>query len=233
MFAAKVDVAQFDEATEHNKLRDQIHAIVEWDRERLQFTPDYNELQQRKSVLVFIHDDMAQLQSNHDMVRLGSLSGFYPFMYGYTTKKYTFVKKNLGLKSFPIALDLRDTEELPVFMTEAHRIRGEVYAIRPPQMIVLDTHRQNGVQFRRVKVNINIGYQKLYRKAVVDDKGRSHAEYNFGKEEMCSEEMMMYVGREEYWKDQLKAGFFDFKPIDIFTEDRLWLKEYYQYSRVR
>lgn len=207
--------------------------ILYEDNQRLQFTPDYIKLSQQKSVLVFIHDDMAQLQPNHDLVRVGSLSGFYPLGYGYTSKKFTFVKKELGLKSFPVALSLKDKENLPMFMADEYRIRGEIYAIRPQALIALDTHRQNGVQFKRVEVNINIGYQKLWEHHHFDSAGIKKYTTHLDKEEMLTQPMQMYIGREEYWMDQLMAGFFDFKSIDIIQEDRLWLKEYYQYSRVR
>lgn len=203
------------------------------DEQRLQFTPDYPQLSQKKSHLVFIHDDMMQTQQNHKLVVDGSLSGFYPFTYGYTTRRFSFVKKELALKSFPVALDLRDTSELPAFMANTSRIRGEIYAVRPQTLIDLDTHRQNGVQFQRTRVNINIGTRKLRRHNRNEKAGHPNVEYVLGKEEMFSQQCWMYIGREDYWKDQLEAGFFDFKPIDIIEEDRLWIREYYQYSRVR
>lgn len=199
-----------------------------------EFTPDLWELEQKKEHRVFIHDDMMQLQPNHELVRQGSLSGFYPFQYGYTTKKFSFIQKELGLKSFPIALDLRDlAEELPMYIADSHRIRGEVYAVRTPTLIALDNHRQNGVQFQRRRVNINIGYKKLYKSHWFNAFGNKKYNYQLGKEEMLSVECWMYVGRNEYWKDQLLADAFNFNPIDIVTEDRLWLTKYYQYSRVR
>lgn len=206
--------------------------VTDWDQDRLRFTPDYPIISKKKSLLLFVHDDMMQLQPHHSLIQQGSLSGFYPLDYGYTSKKFSFIKKELGLNSFPVALDLKDKGELPQYMADEYRIRGEIYAIRPQQFILLDIHRQNGVQFRRIPVNINIGSRKLWEKYYFTAEGQKRYTYDLGKEEMCTQEMMMYVGIEEYWKDQLHAGFFDFKPIDIITEDRLWLKEYYQYSRV-
>jgi len=217
-----------EEVLHMEHLRNTIKDIIEWDKDRLQFTPDYPDLSQSRAHLLFVPDDMAQLQPNHNLVHDGSLSGFYPLAYGYTTRRFSFVRKELGLKSFPIALDLSISikDELPVWMSDEYRLRGEVYAIRPQQFIVLDTHRQNGVQFHREKVNVNIGYRKYYRRKNV-------ADYYLEREEMITVPMMMYIGREQYWEDQLKAGFFDFKQVSLKTEDRLWLREYYEYSRVR
>lgn len=208
-----------------------ILAILQEDQQKLQFTPDYKELCQHRSRFLFVHDDMAQLQPNHPMVQVG-LSGFYPLAYGYTSRAFQFVKKDLGLKSFPIALDMRETGDLPMYMADKYRIRGEIYAIRPETFISLDTYKQNGVQFVRQKVNVNIGFQKQRRRKWFDASGHERFEYLLDREEMISQEMFMYVGREEYWRDQLN-GFFDFKPIPIIQEDRLWLREYYQYSKVR
>jgi hypothetical protein len=229
--AEKINLEIYD-----NNIRKRLYEdTLKWDKDRLQFTPDYAQLSQKKSHLVFIHDDMMQLQPNHSMVVEGSMHGFYPLTYGYTAKKMTFVKKELGLASFPIALSIRDRDELPMHIADEYRIRGEVYAIRPDQLIKLDIHRQNGVQFERVKVNINHCFRRLRRKEWFDASGRTKYEHNLSPENMITDEMMMYVGREAYWKDQFLAeeGFFNFKPIDIIQEDRLWLKEYYQYSRVR
>lgn len=220
------------EIAKHLKLAE-IMDLLHEDHRRLQFTPDYYLISQKKSHLVFIHDDMMQLQPNHSKVVEGSLSGFYPLSYGYTSRRFSFIKKELGLKSFPIALELRDTEELPMFMADSYRIRGEIYAVRPQTLIELDTHRQNGVQFQRRRVNINVGFRKLRQAHWVDANAKDRYALNLDREEMCSSECWMYVGREDYWKDQLHAGFFDFKQVDIIQEDRLWLKEYYQYSRVR
>lgn len=219
-----------NEALGDNQLRDKIRGILHPEAE---FTPDLWMLEQKKSHLVFIHDDMMQTQPNHSMVQAQSLSGFYPFCYGYTARRYSFVKKNLGLQSFPIALNLRETDNLPYWMADSQRLRGEVYAIRTPGIIALDNHRQNGVQFERLKVMINIGHRKNYKHTTTDSKGIVHIDYSLGKEEMTSVMAYMYVGREDYWKDQLEAGFFDFTPVPIVEEDRLWLKTYYQYNRVR
>jgi len=225
-----------EEALECNALMDKIKKIIEDDKNRLQFTPDYAKLSQHKSQLIFIHDDMMQTQPHHGMVQEGSLSGFYPFNYGYTAKNFTFLKKNLGLKSIPLAFDFREVQyELPKCQSVATRIRGEVYAIRPETFISLDTYRQNTVQFKRTEVTVNIPSKKILRHTTTDSKGRTFMEYSSTKEEIRSVTAWMYVAREDYWKEQLlsDSGFFDFTPIDIIEEDRVWLRKYYQYSRVR
>jgi hypothetical protein len=221
-FAKKHDV---------NAVQDAITALIHEEKQRLQFTPDYDIVGARKGNLVFIHDDMMMLQPNHGLVVQQSLSGFYPFSYGYTSKRLSFVKKDLALKSFPIALEIRDTDNMPMHVANQYRIRGEIYALRPEGIIELDTHRQNGVQFQRIRTNINVGSQKQRRNHWVNASGQDQYSYFLDKEEMCTVECWMYVGREAYWKDQLESEFFAFKAIDIIQEDRLWLKEYYQYNR--
>jgi hypothetical protein len=213
-----------------NAVQDAITALVHEEKQRLQFTPDYHDIGSRKGNLVFIHDDMMMAQPNHDLVKTG-LSGFYPFAYGYTSQRFTFVKKELGLKSFPIAIDLRNTDDMPMHVAQTYRIRGELYALRPQGIIDLDTHRQNGVQFQRIKANINVASQKMKHSSWTDANGRDQHSYNLEREEMCTVPCWMYVGREAYWKDQLESEFFAFKSIDVVLEDRLWLKEYYQYNR--
>lgn len=212
-----------------NAVADAITALIYEDKQRLQFTPDYHTIGSRKGNLVFVHDDMMMLQSNHDLVKTG-LSGFYPFAYGYTSQRFNFVTKDLGLKSFPIALQLKDTQDVPMHVADAYRIRGEIYALRPQSIIELDTHRQNGVQFQRVRVNINVASRPLRHWSWTDANGIDKHEYRLDRENMISVPCWMYVGREEYWKDQLQSEFFGFKSIPIVQEDRVWLKEYYQYN---
>jgi hypothetical protein len=221
----------FNRKYDTNAVADAITALIHEDKQRLQFTPDYHIVGARKGNLVFIHDDMMKLEPNHGVVVKDSLSGFFPFGYGYTSRRLNFVKKDLVLKSFPIALEIRDCSELPMHMANKYRIRGEIYAVRPQGIISLDTHRQNGVQFQRIRVNINVGWKNLRRRHWFDASGNEKFETSLDKEEMCTVECWMYLGREDYWKDQLESGFFDFKAIDIVEEDRLWLKEYYQYNR--
>ena len=216
----------------------QIRNLIIEDHKKWEFTPDYPKLSQVKAHPIFVPDDYAQLQPNHNLVTDGSITGgFYPLDYGYTSKRFSFIKKELGLQSFPIALDLRETGDLPTFMGVAHRIRGEIYFIRSSQFLILDRHRQNGVQFERRRININVGSRKLYRIPRKGDFGKPQFEkiydHHLGPEEMCSVSCWMYFGKEEYWRDQLVDGFFAFKPIEIAEADKVWLKEFYQYSRVR
>lgn len=203
-------------------------SVMDWELTSCQFTPDIAELEERSANLLFIADDMMLFNPNHDMVTKGSLSGMEPFHYAYTAKSFSFVKKNLGKESFPIALDIRDTSELPKWMSQTARIRGELYAIRGSQFKILDTHRQNGVQFRRERVMINIPYKKLLKHQGKSPHG-TYPYYDLSKEQMYSVLAYMYVGRTEYWIDQLKAGFFDFSPVGICEEDRIWLKKYFMY----
>lgn len=215
-----------------NAVADAITALVHEDKQRLQFTPDYHVIGTRKGNLVFVHDDMMMLQPNHELVRVG-LSGFYPFAYGYTSQRFNFVKKDLGLKSFPVALQLKDDSDMPMHVANSYRIRGELYALRPESVIALDTHRQNGVQFERVRMNINVASRALRHSSWTDANGIDKHEYRLDRENMITVPCWMYVGREAYWKDQLASEFFSFKPIDIIQEDRIWLKEYYQYNHRR
>lgn len=215
-----------------------IRNLIIGDMKDREFTPDYPILSQKKSQLLFVPDDMMQLQPRHELVVYGSRHGFRPLDYGYTSKKFSFVKKELGLESFPVALDLRQREDLPLFMGETHRIRGEIYAICSKHFLTLDRYKQNGVQFERRRVNINVGSQKLYRIPRKGDFGKPAFDkiydHELGRQEMCSVECWMYIGREDYWRDQLIDGFFAFKPIPIIEEEnKVWLKTYYQYSRVR
>lgn len=198
-------------------------------------TPDIGELEAQFFNPIFVCDEMMMNSDVHkDFIIPGSATGYFPISTCYTSKKFYFVEKNLGKSSFPIAFEsLENDGELPVHLARKSRIRGELFYLRGCQFIHLDNYKINGVQFLRKKVRVHIPYFKIMREHWFNEYGNIQNNWLRTPEHVVSVEAHMYVGVEEYWKDQLFAetGFFDFKPVTVFKEEeRVWLREHFDYK---
>lgn len=190
-------------------------------------TPDIWKLEQYHRQLIFVCDDMMKGNKNHSLIAEASASGDDPFHPTcYTLKPFTLWKKDLGTESFPVAME--DGYEPTGFLrwpAEPARIRGELYAIRPYQFIKLDIHRQNGVQFRRIRTAITLPYNqvKYTQKRPLPKIAGEYIE---------TIQAWMYVGVPEYW-DNLLGGVFNTKPVDLFEHDkpRTWIDKYYKFKQ--
>jgi len=209
-----------------------------FDQHTPKYTPDIHLLEQHWWNPVFIPDDcmihhsyhITERGSRHDLVKEGA-SGYDPFYEDcYTAKPFTFLEKNLGKQSFPIPFDPINDNDLPMWMNKSHRIKGELYALSSKSIIELDNHRLNTVQFDRVKVTINIPYAQKYRDIAQSYNGVWSSTYRSSKTNIVSIQAHMYVGRFEYWRDQL-LKLDNFSPVKVEKNpDRIYVKDFYNYK---
>jgi hypothetical protein len=107
----------------------------------------------------------------------------------------------------------------------------------------LDTHMQNGVQFRRKRVEILYPYRdhamvELGQEEILKDlpSGSITTKPEQGVRHYVSDERMvrlwafMYVGVPNYW-DELIDGGFAFTQIPTKSSDRPGRKDYYQFNK--
>lgn len=196
------------------------------------YTPDINILERKQRQLIFVADDMATGGKYHDYITETSVSGRWPLWTGYTEDLFTFWNRRLGNESYPVALppdltvkEKEEWREIPNPVPPA-RIWGQVYGIRSYQFKKLDFIRENGVQFKRERVEIIIPHQKAYHKPLPEV---SH-------EMKYWMECWMYKGIPEYFKDLLDNGFM-FTPVRTVqykgVRQRDWLDRYYLYSNAK
>jgi hypothetical protein len=204
------------------------------------FTPDIVELESQSFSFVFVADECMTSLRKHSLVNMGA-SGFYPFCGGYTAEEFSYIAKKTGvmeqgkLRTITTPIPMKDIDregDLPVWMTEKLRIKGEIYALRGCSFLELDKYKHNGVQFQRVPVTVNIPYFKRYREVSQTYNGVWSSTYSRSKDHIVSIKCHMYVGRHEYWLEQLKSndGFFDFEPVKVSEVDRVWIKKFYDYK---
>lgn len=196
----------------------------EWHRQNV-MTPDLWKLIQYQRQLIFVADDMMRGHKNHALIAdAAALAVTHPTCY--SLDKFTMWHKDLGHHSFPILME--ETYKPTAFNRwppELARVKGELYAIRPPQFIVLDKHRQNGVQFRRKRIAVTLPYrQVLYSKA------RPLPEIS--REYVHTVQAWTYVGIPEYWDKQF-GDLFRTSGIDLREHDvpRPWIDKFYKFDK--
>lgn len=196
------------------------------------YTPDINELERHPRQLIFVMDDMSTGGKYHDYITETNVFGRWPGCSGYTEDLFTFWNRRLGNDSYPVALPpefaVKENEpwrEIPSPAPPA-RIWGQVYSIRPFQFKKLDFLRENGVQFKRERVQIRIPHQKTFQKPLPEV---SHEMSHFM-------DCWMYKGVPEYFKDLIDNGFM-FTPVRTVqykgVRQRDWLDRYYLYSNAK
>lgn len=196
-----------------------------------EYTPDIAELEQRIWNPVFVPDEFMTLGHKHDEVKDGA-SGFFPFYEDcYTTEKFTFLEKHLGKMSHAIPFETINDDQLPMWMNKAFRVKGELYALRGSQIISLDNYKRNGVEFDRVKVNINVPFKPKYRTVTQSYSGIWRSDYHSGKTHITTIAAYMYVGKKTYWHEQLSA-LDNFRPVFVQNDpDRIYVRKYYDYKQ--
>lgn len=218
----------FKKKHDHNLICDLVNKIA---LQTPEFTPDIHVLEQNFWNPVFIPDECMLLGRQHDLVKEGA-SGFYPFYEDcYTSGKFTFLEKYLGKLSTGIPFEAINDDNLPMWMNKAYRIKGELYALSSKQIILLDNYKKNTVECRRIRVNINIPYTHKTVTRSQTYNGVWSATYNSSKTHISSIEAWMYVGRIDYWQDQLEH-LDNFRPVYVVNDpDRIYVRKYYDYKR--
>ncbi len=111
-------------------------------------------------------------------------------------------KKLLGKETFPLAFKIEDDQKhgLSSLLGDMGQVMGELYSIPPMHVVALDLYMLNTVQFERIPVQVLIPF-----KPQGQDKFEIH-----------KTEAMMYVGRQDFWNDQLK----DAEQRKLFSQSK-------------
>ena len=186
-----------------------------WMSQQAAFTPDLCMLERAECQLLFVGDDMKR---NREQFHL--LNGESELVCTAVTKdSFNFLIK--ASDRTPFALRPNQEEE---FMSPSlqkfappRKILGELHKVNSVHFPVLDTHRQNGVQFRRERVKLIVPY-RLERESECE---RTH--------EVTAH---MYVAAPSYWAPLINGGTsIECVPIIKPKAKLSWLPEYYTYPR--
>jgi hypothetical protein len=198
---------------------------------RTRFTPDIATLELSQFQLVFLCDDLMYSGKNYKILRDHSAR----IGRGFTLHGYNFYRKRTD--GTPVVMTSKQTENRYDF--SCLKIKGEIHSIESPAMTKLDTHYQNGLQYRRNRTKI------LYptrRHGVIenhDTMGRPLPYTLQGKKHFLLPERVdmitawMYTGVPNYWNNLIEPidGGFIFEQVRIEEpkEERRWLIKYYHF----
>lgn len=195
-------------------------------------TPDLVWLTRRHFQLLFVYGTQMRGHPQHELVME---HGAYAAT-TYTDGKFSLWKKRLGKESFPIALEnsgwRRPDWNVPPF----GRVQGELYAISTEQLIALDKHYQNTLEFQRKRVPLVLPYRKLFK--IPGTEIQRHIEESLGIEPKSSVvttqpgvqlvKAHMYIGRSDYWDNQLE---YMFSSAPLHQPRLGWLGDYYVFTK--
>jgi len=200
-------------------------AAVSWHRQNI-LTPDIWKLEQSQFQNIFIPDDMMMGNINNHLIADAAREGTKPTHPAcFTLEQFTMFEKDLGEHSFPIPMP-KDYEPSGYFRVRPRpaKIKGQLYTIFSQRIKKLDIHRQNGVQFQRIRTLIHLPHRQ-----VKFSKERPLPEIS--REYFRSVEAWMYVGIPSYWDDMI-GDLLQIRECDQYSLDnpKIWLENYYKFE---
>ncbi len=205
---------------------------------RTDFTPDISELEQHEYQLLFVYGETQRGHPAFPIVNEGSAHICTAFT---NTPGFTLWKRNRGLASTVVALSapLPEKDAAPLFppthfgvLTPSSRIKGELYAIRPYQMMELDKYHLNGYHYLRRRVHLAIPYsQVMWLKHPYLNPTTVYSSTYKTDTKIRIVKAWMYLGIPEYWEPQLDGGY-EFTPVKLMrTYERPWISNYYYFTK--
>lgn len=195
-------------------------------------TPDAWVLSRFQYQLLFVYGTQMRGHPQHELVMN---HGAYAAT-AYTDGKFSLWKKRLGHESYPIALEGSGWRRPDWARPPHERVQGELYAIQTQQLIELDKHFQNTLEFKRKRVPLVLPYRELF--TVPGTPLQQAIDASLGldtKDQVVTTETKvhlvkawMYIGCSEYWDEQLEHMF---APVAIYQPKIGWLGDYYSFTR--
>lgn len=195
---------------------------------KTKFTPDIVKLELSEFQLLFIVDDM---QRNGPLyAKIAEHSAFQAI--GFTEDRFNyFVDKKTGTP-VPLLADPREP------LGNSGQLFGEVHAVRAAHYPELDTIRQNGVQFKRQRIQIMIPYRDQYVRVSRYSKSLPPQLRGLSEEKLHYAECHMYIGIPEVWRPKIKTDLCVSELHREFIEvsrhkplkEKGWLSPYFQFK---
>src|SRR5258708_872703 len=196
---------------------------------KTEFTPDIAILEQSQFQLVFVCDDLMMAGKNYPLIADCSAK----IARAFTQRSYNFYRKNTDGSS--VVMNPSGKVE-----TGCYKIKGELHSVLSSEMIRLDSHYQNGVQFKRYRTKLLYPTTAVAILKDVDEngillpyrlQGNGHKKVYYSSERVDPIEAWMYIGLRSYWDDLLDGGF-AFEPVRTVEPEkaRNWLPKYYHWQ---
>lgn len=189
-------------------------------------TPDCGELEESAYAPLFVYDNMMEGLKDFSLIQPHIEDRWT----AYTRDHFALVKERLGSNSYPVMLEKGLSSSYEVFpeqdngnkkgvaeweIIKKFRVRGQLVKIDSKRIKQLDIARQNGVQFDRKRIKVNIpfrtsGWSKQHGRGFLSEPMVAHVWAH------------AYVGRDEYWREQLESLYSDrFFACDVVTPNAM------------
>jgi len=198
---------------------------------KTKYTPDISKIEEYAWMPVFVCDELKKNHLKHNLLG-DELHYAGP---AFTRMTFRLWEKRSDPTASPIPMKAQKEENGFVrYFPPPARIKGEVWIIRPQQFLVLDTYKQNTVEFRRKRVEVLLPHRPLvWLKDPYKDPENTLSGYRppikLGDELVYIFKPWMYIGRSSFWDPHLTA--FDYEAGSLFKSDREWCQQFYHVRR--
>lgn len=184
-------------------------------------TPDVIKLSSRPYWLLFLYDEHMSRHPRNIVFKDDEKKAT-----AFTEDNFTLFKKKLGQGTFPFALEKRYES------SRFSPIKGEVWLVPYDTLFLLDTVKENGVQFQRERRRVLVPYREVRFLHNLDYSQENLNSTYVTPEQLIPLNVWMYVGCINYW-DHLLDGGYEFGSVGVY-HPRLSsiLKPYYHFTRM-
>lgn len=192
----------------------------------LDWSPDYWKLEQFKRLRVFVYgDQMTGMKNNHMVAEFSHApEPLHPTVY--TSAPFTFFKKDLGDKSYPVMLPGHyQPDGFMRWPVEPHRVKGELWAVRPQAFKkYLDEHHRNGVMFIRERIAITLPYREVGWSS-------KNPLVKISPYLVQTVDAWAYIGVPEYWNPQIGGLFASTQVMPRERDNPVnFIQKYYRFD---
>lgn len=189
-------------------------------------TPDVYELACRPFAILFVYNDLMKKRRDHEALEPLKFCGD-----AYTTFEVNgwYRKKD----KLPIVMKPQILSRVPAwgrqYNAHAAILKGEVFIVSVQKIYDLDLYHDNGVQFTRQRIDIEIPYtedvESVYTENVVNADRVIRTNSYIHKTKAWA-----YLANVDYWWNE-RINSIDFTPMPIFTPKKTWKNLYYYHAR--
>lgn len=196
-------------------------SLMDTELQKNKYTPDLPQLLESEHQLVFAYGEDQTGMHGHVMLQ----DHITKVARAFTYHKFAVWKKKLGVHTYPVAVNYsfdRDEEQQWWHgSAPLAKVKGELFKIRSAHIPVLDSYRENGVQFERKRVLLIVPFRK----------GPSLGSLYDGYLHVRILRAWMYVGLRPYWEPLIDINF-DYAPVSRYINHGNRFGQYYHFGRL-
>lgn len=187
------------------------------------FTPDIGVIESSERHFFFFYDEFKPNMRHYEQ-HLRTIA--QPLAEAFSGGFYRmFVKGDGSIKEI-VAFPADADEETPPWAnpkgSPSARVKGHLVSVNKNTVYDLDTHRQNGVMYNRIRIWVRVPHQSVDH--LIDGK------FLVRPTTVRAFRAWMYIGNPEFWAGMIDNGYLT-KPAPVFRDktDTFYVNDYYNY----